>query len=298
MYGKIFASLYQGTLRGNAHAILVFTNMIACSDRLGNVDKHPRAIADEVGLTVDEVRAAIAYLSAPDPESRTSLEEGRRLLPLEPGRTWGWRIVTHSKYRAMVREEERREQWRVAQAKARAGKVIAEPMTGDDVGMTGDDIDDKTQLSLKSSHAEAEADTNTPAAAAAVVTRNPASGDGARHVIQGMDRKRIQRAVANADPLEVIAAFGGARDAQRDAEWTRDAAGMLLGELVAVLWRAQQNREAIRQPSGLRAQREDWDRQPLPERKAWIREAFEFLGIPMPPRRPQAEGEGEARASA
>lgn len=296
MYGKIFASLYQGTLRGNAHAILVFTNMIACSDRLGNVDKHPRAIADEVGLTVDEVRAAIAYLSAPDPESRTSLEEGRRLLPLEPGRTWGWRIVTHSKYRAMVREEERREQWRVAQAKARASKVMPEVMTGDDGGMTGDDADDKTQLSLKSSHAEADADadTDTPAAAAAVVTRNPASGDGARHVIQGMNPKRIQAAVANADALEVIAAFGGARDAQRDAEWTRDADGMLLGELVAVFWRAQQNRNAIRQPSGLRAQRDDWDGQPIPSRKGWIREAFEDLGIPMPtPRRPQAEGEGE-----
>lgn len=156
MYGKIFASLYQGTLRGNAHAILVFTNMIACSDRLGNVDKHPRAIADEVGLTVDEVRAAIAYLSAPDPESRTSLEEGRRLLPLEPGRTWGWRIVTHSKYRAMVREEERREQWRASQARGRAAKQ--EVLTPVDGVMTGDDADDNRQLSAKSTHAEADAE--------------------------------------------------------------------------------------------------------------------------------------------
>lgn len=287
MYGKIFASLYQGTLRGNAHAILVFTNMIACSDRLGNVDKHPRAIADEVGLTVDEVRAAIAYLSAPDPESRTNLEEGRRLLPLEPGRTWGWRIVTHSKYRAMVREEERREQWRAAQAKARAGKV----MTGDDGVMTGDDADDNSQLSAKSSHAEADADaeanTDTPAAAAAVVTRNPSGSDGARHKIQGFNRTRIQRAVERADPLEIIAAFGGTRDEQRDAEWTRDAAWMVIGELVAVFWRAQQNREAIRQPSGLRAQRENWDSQPLPSRKGWIREAFADLGLPMPAPRTQ-----------
>lgn len=142
---------------------------------------------------------------------------------------------------------------------------------------------------------EGERKGNTPAAAAAVVApETPAGSDGARQVIQGMDRKRIQRAVANADPLEIIAAFGGTRDEKRDPEWTRDATGLIIGELVAVFWRAQQNRSAIRQPSGLRAQREDWNRQPLPERKGWIREAFADLGIPMPaPRKPQAEGEGE-----
>lgn len=128
----------------------------------------------------------------------------------------------------------------------------------------------------------------TPAAAAAVVAHEPPAGsDGARHKIQGFNRTRIQRAVANADPLEIIAAFGGARDEQRDAEWTRDAAGMVIGELVAVLWRAQQNRRAVRQPSGLRAQREDWDDQPLESRRGWIREAFADLGIPMPAPRTQ-----------
>ena len=71
MFGKVFASLYQGSLRGQAHEILVFTNMIACADREGFVDKHPRAIAEECGITVDEVRAAIANLEAPDPESRS-----------------------------------------------------------------------------------------------------------------------------------------------------------------------------------------------------------------------------------
>lgn len=173
MYGKIFASLYQGTLRGNAHAILVFTNMIACSDRMGNVDKHPRAIADEVGLTVDEVRAAIAFLEAPDPESRTPTEDGRRLLPLEPGRSWGWRIVTHAKYRAMVREDERREQWRAAQARAKVRKSDEQVMSGDERHqvvmsgdeqvMTGDDGDENRQLSLNSSHAEAEAEAEADA---------------------------------------------------------------------------------------------------------------------------------------
>jgi hypothetical protein len=293
MYGKIFASLYQGTLRGNAHAILVFTNLIACSDRLGNVDKHPRAIADEVGLTVDEVRAAIAYLSAPDPESRTNLEEGRRLLPLGPGRTWGWRIVTHAKYRAIRDEETRREQWRDYKARVRSRDVEC-PQVSTGVSVCPQDPPRSTHA-----EADADADTDTPAAAAAVVTRPPANGDGARQAIQGFNRRKIQAAVASGDPLAVIGAAGGARDEQRDAEWLRDADGMSVGELVAVLWCAMHDRSAIRQPSGLRARRAEWQTWPIEDRRDILRQAFTDLGIPIPgPRRPQAEGDGEARASA
>ena len=70
MYCKLFASLYQGTLRGKSHEILVFTNMLAHADAEGCVDKHFRAIADEVGLSVDEVKEAVENLESPDPESR------------------------------------------------------------------------------------------------------------------------------------------------------------------------------------------------------------------------------------
>lgn len=120
MYGKLYASLYSGTLRGKAHAILVFTNMIACADRHGVVDKHPRAIADEVGLPVEDVQAAIEFLMEPDEESRSTEEEGRRVVLLTSTRTWGWRIVNYPKYRAIRNEEERRESVRKATAKWRA----------------------------------------------------------------------------------------------------------------------------------------------------------------------------------
>ena len=123
MYGKIFASLYQGSLRGCAHEILVFTNMIASSDARGCCDKHHRAIADEVGLTVDEVRAAIATLESPDRDSRSVESEGRRIVRLDGHRDWGWGIVNHSKYRAIRNEDDRRESNRLAQQRHRS--VIA-----------------------------------------------------------------------------------------------------------------------------------------------------------------------------
>lgn len=119
MYGKLFASLYQGTLRGNAHGILVFTNLIAHCDQLGVVDKHFRAIAEEVGLTIDEVKAAIEQLEKPDDESRSPELEGRRIVRLDEHRVWGWRIVNYAKYRAIRSEDDRREQNRLAQEKWR-----------------------------------------------------------------------------------------------------------------------------------------------------------------------------------
>lgn len=123
MYCKLFASLYQGTLRGRSHEILVFTNMLANADAEGGVDKHFRAIAEEVGLAVDEVKKAIETLEAPDPESRSPEENGARIVRMDEHRVWGWRIVNYGKYRAIRNEEDRREQNRLAQQRYREKKA-------------------------------------------------------------------------------------------------------------------------------------------------------------------------------
>jgi len=119
MYCKLFASLYQGTLRGKSHEILVFTNMLAHADQDGCVDKHFRAIADEVGLTVEEVKRAIEVLESPDPESRSPEKEGRRIERINDHRAWGWKIVNYGKYRSIKSDEDRRKANREAQARWR-----------------------------------------------------------------------------------------------------------------------------------------------------------------------------------
>lgn len=119
MYAKLFTSIYQGTLRGDSHGLLVFTNLIAHADSAGHVDIHPRAIADEVGLTLEQVRAALLKLEAPDEESRSPELEGRRIVRLNEHRDWGWQVVNYLKYRAIRDEEDRREQNRLAQQRWR-----------------------------------------------------------------------------------------------------------------------------------------------------------------------------------
>jgi hypothetical protein len=115
LYAKLFTSIYQGTLRGNSHGLLVFTNLLAHCDKDGIADIHPRAIAEEVGLAPDQVRAVLDELEAPDEESRSPEEGGRRIVRVDEHRAWGWRVVNYVKYRAIRNEEDRREQNRRAQ---------------------------------------------------------------------------------------------------------------------------------------------------------------------------------------
>ena len=119
MYCKLFASLYQGTLRGRGDEILVFTNLLAHADQHGICDKHWRAIADETGLTVEAVKTAIVGLEAPDPESRSPEMDGCRIVRMDGHRAWGWQIVNYGKYRAIRNEDDRREANRLAQERGR-----------------------------------------------------------------------------------------------------------------------------------------------------------------------------------
>ena len=125
MYVKLFASLYQGTLRGCSDEILVFTNLLAHADMNGIVDKHWRAIAEETGLSRERVEAAIAHLEAPDPESRSPEMNGCRIVKMDEHRAWGWQIVNYTKYRAIRSEDDRREQNRIAQEKWRNKQRIS-----------------------------------------------------------------------------------------------------------------------------------------------------------------------------
>lgn len=151
MYVKLFTSIYQGTLRGNSHGLLVFTNLLAHCDKDGVVDIHPRAVAEEVGLTVEQVRAVLDDLEAPDEESRSPEEGGRRIVRLDDHRAWGWRVVNYAKYRAIKNEDDRREANRLAVAKHRAKKASSSPVIAGNA---------KSSLSAQ---AEAEADTEAKA---------------------------------------------------------------------------------------------------------------------------------------
>lgn len=119
MYAKIFTSIFDGSMRGHSDLILVFVNMLCHADQDGIVDRHWRAIADETGLSHDQVRSAVAALEGPDVESRSRNDDGRRIRRIDPEREWGWKIVNFTHYRQLRSAEERREYLREYMRKKR-----------------------------------------------------------------------------------------------------------------------------------------------------------------------------------
>jgi hypothetical protein len=122
VYGKIFAQIYEGTLasRGPWQALVTFQQLIVLADRHGEVDMTPEAISARTTIPLEIIKIGLAALEQEDPESRTPAENGRRIILLNPHRSWGWRIVNYDHYRKMRSEDERREYMRNFMAEKRA----------------------------------------------------------------------------------------------------------------------------------------------------------------------------------
>lgn len=119
MYGKLFASMFDGSLYGNWQAIVTFQQMIILCGPDGVIDVTPQALAARTSIPLDIIQEGLRVLEAPDQYSRTPDHDGRRIERLDDHRPWGWRIVNYRKYRMMVSAEEKREADRVRIAEKR-----------------------------------------------------------------------------------------------------------------------------------------------------------------------------------
>lgn len=109
MYGKIFDSIYDGTLYGNWEAIATLQQFIVLATPEGIVDMTPQAIAARTSFPLDLIQRGIEFLSKPDPYTRTPGEEGKRIVLLDEHRPWGWRLVNHGKYARLRNIEQKRQ---------------------------------------------------------------------------------------------------------------------------------------------------------------------------------------------
>ena len=109
MYGKVFGSIYDGTLYGHWEAIVTMQQFIVLATPDGIVDMTIAAMAARTSIPARILENGIAFLEQPDPFTRTPGDEGRRIVLLDPHRPWGWRIVNHAKYMALRNLEQKRE---------------------------------------------------------------------------------------------------------------------------------------------------------------------------------------------
>ena len=106
-FGKIHSSFFDSSINDSDPITrFVFIATIVLSDRDGRLDVTRQSLARRINLPIEDIDRAIATLSAPDPLSRSKDHEGRRLIPIDDDRPWGWIVVNKGEYRDMAARAE------------------------------------------------------------------------------------------------------------------------------------------------------------------------------------------------
>ena len=124
MFGKVFESMYDGTIVEDWRALITLQQMIVLCDSEGNIDMTPYAISNRTGIPIEHIKAGIEVLENPDPYSRTPDDGGRRIMRLDEHRPWGWYLVNHKKYKDMQNAEDVKEGNRLLKRKQPRQKYL------------------------------------------------------------------------------------------------------------------------------------------------------------------------------
>lgn len=162
MYGKIFASMYDGSLHGHWEALVTFQQLIVLSDVDGVCDMTIAAIAARTSIPSEIIAKGIEYLEQVDPESRSREADGRRIERIDPHRNWGWIVVNKAKYRDLKDYDEVRRQNRIRQQRHREKLKLIQGGAKDEEEVSRD----VTRRNVTSRHTDtdthADADTKIP----------------------------------------------------------------------------------------------------------------------------------------
>lgn len=129
MYGKVFSSIFDGSLHGQLEATITMIALVTLADKNGVVDITIPALAARTGFPLPLLKKGLDALAAPDSESRSKEYDGRRIVPFDPERTWGWLLVNYSKYRGIRSADDRRDYMREYMTRRRRVNSVNSPLT-------------------------------------------------------------------------------------------------------------------------------------------------------------------------
>ncbi len=104
---------------GAGIAVFAVWNYVITKAKAGVLEINPKMLAFTLGGKESEIEEALEYLQQPDPESRSKLEDGRRII--REGQ-FQYRLVNWEYYQQIRNEDDRREYNRLKQAEYRARK--------------------------------------------------------------------------------------------------------------------------------------------------------------------------------
>jgi hypothetical protein len=131
-YTPIFRDLLDSSLWASASPAIrcAWLAFLLDADPEGCIPTSIPGLARRANIPVEDARAAVALLEAPDPDSRTPDFEGRRIAKV----TGGWQILNFVTYRERAKleaEKARKRRWANANPKRPANDNDAPPDGGD-----------------------------------------------------------------------------------------------------------------------------------------------------------------------
>ncbi len=127
-YTKLFQTILASTIwEESDQTRIVWITLLAMADKHGIVEASVPGLATFARVSRAACDRAIKALSSPDPDSRSSTMQGRRIEAV-PG---GWRLVNHAKYRAKLNADERRDYLTVKQREYRRKQMSTTVNTED-----------------------------------------------------------------------------------------------------------------------------------------------------------------------
>ena len=151
MFAKLYCDiLFSSVWEKSKDTRLLWVTFLAMADQDGVVRASLPGLARAANLTLEETKVALIPLMAPDPESKSQKEEGRRITRIPDG----FLVVNYVDYRNRKTAAERREETRkrVAEHRKRVCPVahVTKPVTH------------VTKCNPSEAEAEAEAETESP----------------------------------------------------------------------------------------------------------------------------------------
>lgn len=146
-YTKLFGSIIASTIwREKNETRIVWVTMLAMANKNGVVEASIPGLADMSRVTIEACEEALNVLSSPDQYSRTKDWDGRRIESVDGG----WAVLNHSKYRAKMSADDRRDYLKIKQREYR--------VNSNNVNTVSTNVNKCQQMSTLSTQSEAEAE--------------------------------------------------------------------------------------------------------------------------------------------
>jgi len=127
MYGKIHQSIYDSSVAEKYMERYIFQDMVILSDKNGVLDMTLSAFCRRINVPPEVVEPVIKRLMQPDPQSKTTTEDGRRIKLIDPdNRTWGWIVINKPQYRNLLSVHQKREKEAIRQRRSYWRKQLKE----------------------------------------------------------------------------------------------------------------------------------------------------------------------------